>query len=110
MKKLKQIVSLLILATFSFNAAVSDLAFGRSLDHYTSVDKLAPSSGIDDLTGAQHKDITAIKLAIEAQLIYLIGKGVEQIPVDELKTLIEKASKHKNPIFNLPAIEMHPFL
>src|SRR3989338_1308607 len=110
MKKLKQIVSLLILATFSFNAAVSDLAFGQSLNHYTNVDKLAPSSGIDDLTGAQHKDIAIIKLAIEAQLIDLVGKGVKQITVDELKTLIEKASKYKNTIFNLPAIEMHPFL
>ena len=104
MNKLNRFVSLVVLAAFLLNSAVSDLAIAQPM-----TDKLAVPLMCDDLVGIGHKDIGRIKLALEAQLTVLervANAGALSLDPEALKTALGSRIFRENTVFSPSDIQI----
>jgi len=98
MVKVNKVVSMVIAACFLFNTAVSDLAFGQTLNYRANTDKLAAPLATSDIAGIQHKDIARIKIALEAQLMALNSSG-PSVTMNTFRTELGQQRSKEKTIF-----------
>ena len=73
MVRSNKIVSAVVLVCFLLNTAVSDFAFGQSLNIHTSTDKLAPPNKFDDITGGVGTELARVEFLLTLQLKEVAG-------------------------------------
>ncbi|MFH0763825.1 MAG: NAD(P)-dependent oxidoreductase [Candidatus Omnitrophota bacterium] len=76
MKKCNKIISSIVLVCFIFNTAISDFAFGQSLN-IGIADKLAPQSKFSNIQDIGNKDMGDIELWFAAALNYINDHRLE---------------------------------
>lgn len=94
MKRINRAVSAVLLFCFVLNTAVSDLAFGQSVYSNRNVNNLAPASIFSNLRNSQPREMAIIKIALEEQLKYLVGKDVSSVTSEELGGTIERNERY----------------
>ena len=90
----KRTISLIVIFCFIFNIISLDRAYSFTIDSSKVQDNLAVSSSFDDLTGIEHKDISNITLALQANLL-----SSEQDVID-VASLKEDLLLEENTVFN----------
>ncbi len=96
MQRQNKIISTIVLVSFLFNTAVSNLAFGQS-SGYLNTDNLAPASKFSDLAELQLQDIGRIQLILQLKLQAATG-GTENVDVKQLISAANAYRDSKTPV------------
>jgi len=100
MERINRIISSVVVTCFLFNTAVSDVAFGQSINPVANSHKLAQQTKFSNLQDMQAKDIGDIELWFMACLNYMDGHGFDIAgqTADAVKLEIEKFTGPSNSL------------